>query len=94
MCRNAVGFESMDLMLDVIAEPDLSWRWKDRDEFDEIVQRGIFEPELRDRVLAEAIDTIADIERRRTPFDEPWPSWRPDPTWRTPALPAGWNEVR
>jgi hypothetical protein len=27
----------MDLMLDIVVEPDMTWRWKDDDEFDEIV---------------------------------------------------------
>lgn len=44
----------MDLMLDVVAEPDLSWRWKDREEFEQIVECGIFEPQLGARVMAEA----------------------------------------
>ena len=37
MRRNPIGFEAMDLMLDVVAEPDLSWSWKDREEFEEIL---------------------------------------------------------
>lgn len=28
--------------LDIRVEPDLSWSWKDRDEFDELVRRGWF----------------------------------------------------
>ena len=52
--RTPIGFEAMDLMLDVVVEPDLSWRWKDREEFDEIVQRGLFDDTLAERVMAEA----------------------------------------
>ena len=93
MRRNRVGFEAMDLMLDVVAEPDLSWRWKDREEFDEIVQREIFDSELADHVLAEALATIDDIEHRRQPFDSAWHDWRPDPSWGIPVLPDGWHEI-
>jgi hypothetical protein len=93
MRRNRVGFEAMDLMLDIVAEPDLSWKWKDRDEFDEIVARGIFEPAIADRVTAEALAIIDDLEHRRPPFLEPWPSWRPDPTGPAPALTIGWDEI-
>lgn len=85
--RTDIGIESMDLMLDVVADPDLSWRWKDDDEFDEIAERGIFEPELVARVRAEAERVIGRIEGREPPFDEPWPSWRPDPRWSAPRLP-------
>lgn len=93
MRRHRFGFEAMDLMLDIIAEPDLSWRWKDREEFDEIVEREIFDADLAERVQAEALTVIDNIERRRPPFDEPWPEWRPDPLWKTPALPAGWDAI-
>ena len=92
--RTPIGFEAMDLMLDVVVEPDLSWRWKDHAEFDEIVQRGLFDGALAERVLAEAgVRVIADIEHARSPFDEPWPSWRPDPGWGRPALQDEWEFV-
>ena len=93
MRRNRVGFEAMDLMLDVVCEPDLSWRWKDREEFDEIVERKIFDPELADRVLTEALATIDDIEQHRPPFDDPWHEWRPDPAWEIPVLPDDWRVI-
>jgi hypothetical protein len=89
--RNSVGFEAMDLMLDVVVEPDLSWRWKDRDEFEEIVQRGIFAPDLAEQVMAEALAVIDDVERGRPPFDGDWPLWRPDATWGLPSLIDGWD---
>ena len=93
MCRNPIGFEAMDLMLDVVVEPDLSWRWKDREEFDEIIQRGIFDPELGKQVRATALSAIDDLEQGRAPFCDPWPSWTPDRSWPAPQLPADWNKV-
>lgn len=93
MRRTVVGFEAMDLMLDVVAEPDRSWRWKDREEFDEIVRRGIFDRVLADRVMSEALAVIDDLEGRRPPFDSDWPSWRPDAAWGVPSLPDGWDLV-
>jgi hypothetical protein len=93
MRRNPVGFEAMDLMLDVVVEPDLSWRWKDRNEFDEIVARGIFDAETARVVMNEARSVIDDIESPRAPFNEPWPTWRPDPSWNIPRLPAGWGQI-
>jgi protein associated with RNAse G/E len=93
MRRNPVGFEAMDLMLDVVAEPNLSWRWKDREEFEEITRRGIFDRQLADRVMSEALSVIDDLERRHPPFDGDWPSWRPDPSWGLPILTDGWDHV-
>ncbi len=93
MRRNPIGFEAMDLMLDVIVEPDLSWRWKDLDEFEEILQLQIFDYELGSRARRSALGVIADIEAHHPPFAEPWPSWRPDPQWPIPTLPDGWDQI-
>ena len=91
MRRNPVGFEAMDLMLDVVAAPDLTWWWKDRDELERILERRLFEPELGDRVMGEALRVIDDLENRRPPFDCDWPSWRPEAAWGMPVLPPGWD---
>lgn len=93
MRRTPIGFEAMDLMLDIVADPHLNWAWKDRAEFDEIVERHIFDDELGRRVLSEAHAVVDDIEQRRWPFEDSWPTWRPDPGWGIPELPAGWDEL-
>jgi protein associated with RNAse G/E len=90
--RTSIGIEAMDMMLDVVAEPDLSWRWKDDDEFDQIVQRGIFDAATAVLVRNEARRVIEHIEQRAAPFDHDWPSWRPDPSWPQPELSNGWDD--
>lgn len=90
--RTAIGIESMDLALDVVATPDRVWSWKDDDEFEQILQRGIFAPDLGERVRSEALEVIDRLERNEPPFGEGWDRWRPDPAWPVPALPAGWDE--
>jgi hypothetical protein len=91
--RTAIGIEAMDLMLDVVAAPDLSgWRWKDEDEFDEIVDRGIFDQATAARVRDEAATVIKRIEKAEPPFSEPWSTWTPNPTWRIPTLLDGWDD--
>jgi len=89
--RTAIGIEAMDLMLDVVVEPDRTWRWKDDDEFDEILERGIFDAGTGTRVRREADDVIARVEAGDPVFREPWPSWSPDPAWARPVLPEGWD---
>lgn len=89
--RTAIGIEAMDLMLDVVVEPDRTWRWKDDDEFDEILERGIFDAATGARVRQEAHDAIRRVEAGDAPFREPWPSWRPDAGWSLPVLPDGWD---
>lgn len=83
----------MDLMLDIVVEPGLTWRMKDEEEFNEIVERGIYDSDLAARIRAEAASVIERIEARRSPFDEPWPEWAPAPEWLPPVLPAEWARV-
>ena len=90
--RTSIGIEAMDLMLDVVAEPDLRWRWKDEAQFDEIVERAIFDRATAARVREEAAAVVGRIDRREAPFSEPWPAWRPDPSWSTPTLLEGWDQ--
>jgi hypothetical protein len=92
--RTALGFETMDLMLDVVIEPDRSWRWKDEDELEACVRAGAFDVALVERVRDEGLHVVLRVERGEPPFCEPWGEWRPDPCWPKPELPAGWNEVR
>ncbi|MEV6347252.1 DUF402 domain-containing protein [Actinoplanes sp. NPDC051851] len=90
---DVAGFDVIDQDLDVEAFPDLSWRWKDEDEF---AERLAF-PELYwvpdpDAVWAEGRRVIKKIEAGEFPFDGTWLDFRPDPSWETPAeLPEGWD---
>ncbi len=91
--RTTRGFATMDLMLDVIIDPDGSWRWKDEDELDALVARGVFTPSVAARVREEALRVVDCLHRHAPPFDAPWPEWRPDPAWRLPQLPRLWDEL-
>ncbi len=91
--RTELGFETMDLALDVIVDPDRTWRWKDEDELQTFVERDVFEEEIAERVRDEGLRVIARAERNEPPFSEPWPDWRPDPAWTMPELPKGWDSL-
>lgn len=56
--RTAIGIEAMDLMLDIVVEPDLEWRWKDEAEFDEILDPR--HPRLRHRCTNPTGSTAGD----------------------------------
>jgi predicted RNA-binding protein associated with RNAse of E/G family len=90
--RTPRGLQTMDLALDIVVEPDRSsWRWKDEDEFDLFLARGLLSPETGARVREEAAAVIERLGRNDPPFDSDWPRWKPDPTWGIPALPADWD---
>jgi hypothetical protein len=91
--RTSVGIETMDLMLDIVVEPDFSWRLKDEEEFEEVVRLGIFDDQLGERVRDESRKVMNSIEMRERPFSDPWPTWEADPTWLVPSLVGGWDVV-
>ena len=92
--RTDLGVETMDFALDVIINPDRSWHWKDEDELQAFVERGVFDEELVRTVRDEATRVIERAERNEPPFCEPWrEEWRPDPSWRRPTLNGDWERV-
>ncbi len=92
LVRTTVGFDTADYLLDIMVDPDLSWRWKDEDEFEDARAAGILTPDVCEATLAAATRAIADIEARHWPFDGSLIDWRPDPSWPIPVLPENWNE--
>lgn len=91
--RTAIGIESMDMMLDVVATPDRHWSWKDDDEFEQILERRIFNQATGERVRTEATGVIHRLETNASPFNEGWEEWRPDPSWSIPQLQPGWDDA-
>ena len=83
------GFELTDQALDVLVNPDGSWRWKDEDDFAEARALGIFTPEEAAAVRAEGERVV-----EAKPWPTGWEGWTADPAWETPALPDGWDVVR
>ena len=94
LIRTPIGFDYLDQMLDVVIAADLSgWTWKDEDEFEATVARGILSTEDAAVIRAEGERVIAALDARRSPFDEPWDRWRPNPSWPAASLPIGWNDL-
>ncbi len=89
--RSRTGFDSYDLELDLVVEPTLEWRWKDIDEYERGIVLGHLRPEWVAAIDSAKHDVLALIEQRRYPFDGAHVGFRPDPAWRPPVLPAGWD---
>lgn len=87
---SAPGFDTADYLLDIVVQPDLSWEWKDEDEFDEALEHDVIPPVLLHAVRAEGRRFIRELEARQWPFGSGLESWRPDPEWGVPELPANW----
>jgi hypothetical protein len=91
LTRTTVGFDSGDHVLDLVVAPDLSWRWKDEDEFADAQRLGRFTPSQAAAVRAEGETAIRTIEARAWPLNHGWETWRPDPAWPIPSLPHDWD---
>ncbi len=90
--RTAIGFDTNDHMLDIVVAPDLTWQWKDEDEFAALIEQGSYSREFGAAVRAEGERVVERIERRLSPFVDGWDVWQPDPSWGLPALPGNWLE--
>lgn len=84
--RFELGYETMDLIVDIIVEPDLSWRWKDRECFDSAVERGVFEAATAEGVMEECDRVLGMLAGGTGPFDPRWRSWETPSDWDIPKL--------
>lgn len=85
---SALGFDTMDLQLDLWIAADGQVTWKDEDHLEQAVGFGMLDE-------AEAASARAEAERvlGEWPFPTGWEDWRPDPSWPLPELPAAWSTV-
>jgi hypothetical protein len=89
-----LGFDTEERVLDVLVAPDgSSWEWKDQDELEDAVHRGLFTPAQAAEFRVEAERGLHRVLDRDPPFDRDWTTWRPDPDWPVPDLPTGWDAV-
>jgi hypothetical protein len=86
--RTERGFDTRDHTLDVVIDPDGSWRWKDEDELDAGVLQGHHLPEEAEAIRAEGERVLAEW-----PLPTGWEDWRPPVEWEAAPLPAGWDAL-
>jgi predicted RNA-binding protein associated with RNAse of E/G family len=91
--RTRCGFRTLDLALDVLIGLDGDWGLKDEDELASYAAAGVVDDELVRRIHAEAEAIVAKLERQEPPFDGSFEDWAPDPEWREPKLPRGWERA-
>lgn len=90
--RTALGFDSVDHIVDIVVRPDGSCSWKDEDEFATALTLGRFNPDQVQAIRDEGQRVILDVEAQRWPFDGSCLDWRPDPTWPIPPIPLHWDQ--
>ncbi len=93
LTRTRLGFDFRDHQLDVIVDPDRSWKWKDRDELDLAVSQGRMTPEAGRAVLNEGKRAVDEIEGPGGLYAEGWENWRPDAALARPRMREDWDDL-
>jgi len=89
--RTSVGYDAQDLELDVWIPVDETWRFKDEDMVAVRVREGRFTEEQATAIHALGHEVAAMLDRGERWWDDRWTTFVPDPGWRAPTLPAGWE---
>jgi protein associated with RNAse G/E len=88
--RTARGYDTFDLLVDLVIEPDLdTWHWKDEDEYAQARRLGVVDDTDHKAVDGAREEVIGLIETRQGPFapDSGLPAWRYEADWPVPELP-------
>ena len=86
--RTHLGFDTADYLIDVEISPGFTWAWKDEDEWETALDLGLVNRAVLIAARAEGERVIREVEERAWPFDAGLESWRPDPEWPVPEMPA------
>ncbi len=91
--RTRIGFDTLDLELDIVVAPDGSWSMKDVDLLWQRREEGRFSlGEVRNILdLGDSLGRMLDSGDWW--WDAAWVDWAPDPDWTVPDIPTGWERV-
>ena len=85
--RTASGFDTIDLVLDLVVLPTGTIRFKDVDDFETAVSDGHVAPDVVDRVRDEAAQLSNALEvQGEIAGMKQWASWRPPHSWQALTL--------
>ncbi len=92
--RSPLGFDTQDLALDIVIEPDGAWSLKDDEQLEPWIERGRWTREEVEAIRAEGARIGAELDAGRRWWSDEWASWEPDPACSVPPeLPEGWEHV-
>jgi uncharacterized protein len=83
-----IGWDFMDLHLDLLVAPDGSTTVKDEEELSRAVEVGQISATESDEAHRRCEQIAEQAATRSGVFGEPWHEWRPDPHWSVPGLTA------
>ena len=89
--RTAVGYDTQDLELDLWLPVGGAWRFKDEEQLDQRVREGRYTEAQVAGARRIGGELGAMLDRGERWWDERWASFAPEPGWRAPAFPDGWE---
>jgi protein associated with RNAse G/E len=90
--RTSIGIDTRDHALDVVADAEGHWQWKDEAEFERRLTAGIDTPEHQASVRAAGLEFIKRIKHCQFPFNQDWQYWQAPEHWTPRPLPVNWKE--
>ena len=92
--RTPMGLDTMDQLLDIVIEPDLSsWHWKDEDEFADTINHGVYSLAEAQAIREEGERVIKTMQDANSLLIQGWEKWRPPTDWQIPEFPAKWDDL-
>lgn len=91
--RTQLGFDTLDLDLDIVIEASREWQWKDVEEYERGIRMGGIQSDWAKNIELAKEEVFTRIENCAYPLDAYWMDWRPDPNWSAPKLPSNWDKV-
>ena len=89
--RTAVGYDTQDLELDLWLPVGGAWRFKDEEQLEVRVREGRYTEAQVAGARRVGGEVGAMLDRGERWWDERWASFAPEPGWRAPAFPDGWE---
>jgi hypothetical protein len=89
--RTAVGYYTQDLELDLWLPVGGVWRFKDEEQLEVRVREGRYTEAQVAGARRIGGELGAMLDRGERWWDERWASFAPEPGWRAPAFPDGWE---
>ena len=91
--RSHIGFDTLDLELDMIINPDNSWKIKDVDDYQKGIENGTILYEWTQEIETAKNKVLGKLADKQYPLDGFWLNWQPDNNWSAPKLPENWDKI-
>ena len=89
--RSHCGFDTLDLDLDIVIDPEYNWKWKDEGDYRVGIREGGIQDEWVKGIEKSREEVFDRINKHSYPLNGSWLRWQPISTWLPPKLPEKWQ---